>query len=101
MGFHGLTREELDGVADELTWLHLGQVGALFETLQDAGIGLRSRRLFPFYDLTLRFDMPIWVNNPAINLEEEETKFRYLFSIQGSFSLIRIQTCPSHCTISN
>jgi hypothetical protein len=59
--------------------------GLLDWTLQDAGIGLRSRRLFPFYDLTLRFDMPIWVNHPVINGEEEETKFRYLFSIQGSF----------------
>jgi hypothetical protein len=59
--------------------------GLLGWTLQDAGVGVRSRRLFPFYDLTLRFDMPIWVNHPVINLEEEETKFRYLFSIQGSF----------------
>jgi hypothetical protein len=63
----------------------LVEQGALGWTLQDAGIGLRSRRLFPFYDLTLRLDMPIWVNHPVINLEEEETKFRYLFSIQGSF----------------
>jgi hypothetical protein len=63
----------------------LVEQGALGWTLQDAGIGLRSRRLFPFYDLTLRLDMPIWVNHPAINLEEEDTKFRYLFSIQGSF----------------
>jgi hypothetical protein len=63
----------------------LVEQGALGWTLQDAGVGLRSRRLFPFYDLTLRFDMPIWVNHPEINEEEEQTKYRYLFSIQGSF----------------
>jgi hypothetical protein len=59
--------------------------GVLGWTLQDAGIGLRSHRLFPFYDLTLCFDMPIWINRPAVNMEEAQTKFRYLFSIQGSF----------------
>lgn len=59
--------------------------GVLGWSLQDAGIGVRSRRLFPFYDLTLRLDMPLWVNHPVINEEQDETKFRYLFSIEGSF----------------
>jgi hypothetical protein len=59
--------------------------GVLGWTLQDAGIGLQSRKMHPFWDLTLRFDMPIWVNHPSINGEEETTKFRYLFSLTTTF----------------
>jgi DUF1009 family protein len=38
VGFHGLTRTELDAVADEITWLHLGEVGALLDELRGAGV---------------------------------------------------------------
>jgi hypothetical protein len=70
------TSERITGLVDR---------GVLGWTLQDAGIGLRSRRLYPFWDLTLRFDMPIWVNHPSINGEEDRTKFRYLFSLNATF----------------
>jgi hypothetical protein len=59
--------------------------GVLGWMLMDAGIGLRSRKLHPFWDLTLRLDMPIWVNYPVVNGEEDETTFRYLFSINYTF----------------
>ncbi len=69
-----------------------GRVGALVDqgfldwALMDAGVGFRSRRVFPFWDLTLRLDIPVWVNHPEINFgETEKTRFRYLFSIDGSF----------------
>jgi len=51
----------------------------------DAGVGFRSRRVFPFWDLTLRLDIPVWVNHPEINGETEKTRFRYLFAIDGAF----------------
>lgn len=38
VGFHGLTRPELGGIADELTWLHLGEVDALLASLRGAGV---------------------------------------------------------------
>jgi hypothetical protein len=41
--------------------------------------------MFPFWDLTLRLDIPVWVNHPEINGETEKTRFRYLFSIDGTF----------------
>lgn len=59
--------------------------GVLKWTLQDAGIGLSSRRLYPFWDLTLRLDMPIWVSHPEVNNEGKQTKFRYLLSLTKSF----------------
>jgi hypothetical protein len=63
----------------------LVESGVLDWNLMDTGIGFRSRKVWPFWDLTLRFDMPIWVNHPSINGETETTKFRYLFSIYTSF----------------
>jgi len=63
----------------------LVEQGVLTWTIQDAGIGFRSRRLFPFYDLTLRVDLPLWLNHPEIIGEKDQTRYRYVFSIQGSF----------------
>lgn len=59
--------------------------GVLDQTLFDAGVGLRSRRLFPFYDMSLRLDLPLYVNHPEINGEKDETKMRYLLSLRGTF----------------
>jgi hypothetical protein len=63
----------------------LVEMGVLDWNLMDAGIGFRSRKAWPFWDLTLRFDMPIWINHPSINGETENVKFRYLFSIYTTF----------------
>jgi hypothetical protein len=59
--------------------------GILDETLIDAGIGFRSRKLFPFYDMSLRLDLPLYVNHPEVNGETDETRLRYLLSLSGSF----------------
>jgi hypothetical protein len=63
----------------------LVESGVLNWNLMDAGIGFRARKVWPFWDLTLRFDMPLWVNHPSINGETDQTKYRYLFSIYTSF----------------
>jgi hypothetical protein len=63
----------------------LVDLGVLTWTLQDAGIGFMSRRKWPFWDLTLRLDFPIWVSYPIINGEEDKLKYRYLFSIRAAF----------------
>jgi len=54
--------------------------------LFDAGLGLRMRRSFPFWDLYLRYDVPFYVNVPEINGETKETDYRYLFSLTSVFS---------------
>ena len=59
--------------------------GILDRTLIDAGIGLRSRKAFPFYNLSLRLDVPFYVNHPEVNGETEKTKRRYLLSLNASF----------------
>ena len=63
----------------------LADGGILDATLQNAGIGFVSHRIWPFWDLRMRFDMPLWVNYPEVNGETEKTQFRYLFSISTSF----------------
>jgi hypothetical protein len=57
----------------------------LDEPLQDAGVGFVARRNFPFFDMTLRVDLPFWVSNPEINGEDEETQHRYIISLSSSF----------------
>ncbi len=52
----------------------------------DAGLGLRLRRSLPFWDLYLRWDVPLYVNVPEINGETKETDFRYLFSLTSVYS---------------
>jgi len=59
--------------------------GVLDQSIQDAGIGLRSHRIWPFWDLWMRLDMPFWVNQPNINGEVDQTQFRYIFSISTTF----------------
>jgi hypothetical protein len=63
----------------------LADAGVLDEPLQDAGIGFVARRNFPFFDMTLRLDLPFWVSNPEINGEDEETQHRYIISLSSSF----------------
>ncbi|MCH7548546.1 MAG: hypothetical protein IH969_03250 [Candidatus Krumholzibacteriota bacterium] len=63
----------------------LADGGILDASLQNAGIGFVSHRVWPFWDLRIRFDMPLWVSHPEVNGEVDETKFRYLFSISTSF----------------
>ncbi|MDH3197262.1 MAG: BamA/TamA family outer membrane protein, partial [Candidatus Krumholzibacteria bacterium] len=63
----------------------LVDAGILEATLQDAGIGLRSHRPLPFWDLRMRFDMPLWVSHPEVNGQSEQTRFRYLFSLTIAF----------------
>lgn len=60
--------------------------GILDQALVDAGVGLRVRRNFPFWDLYLRYDIPLYVNQPAVNGETDETQYRYLFSLTSVFS---------------
>ena len=59
--------------------------GILDETLVDAGVGITLHRLLPFYDALVRFDIPFYVNNPQINGETDETKYRYVLSLSRSF----------------
>lgn len=59
--------------------------GILDESLMDAGVGFIVHRNFPFYDMTLRVDLPFWVSNPELNGEEEETRHRYVISLDASF----------------
>jgi hypothetical protein len=59
--------------------------GVLNETLVDAGVGLRVRRHFPFWDFYLRYDVPLYVNQPKVNGETKETQYRYLFSLTSVF----------------
>ena len=41
--------------------------------------------MWPFWDLRIRLDMPLWVSYPEVNGETDKTKLRYLFSISTSF----------------
>jgi hypothetical protein len=59
--------------------------GVLNETLQDAGIGIRSHVNWPFWNFTWRLDMPFYVSSPYVNGESETTDFRYLFSLNAAF----------------
>ena len=59
----------------------------LDKTLVDAGVGFRVNRAFPFYNLFLRVDFPLYVNHPEVNGngEAHETKYRYLISLNSLF----------------
>ncbi|HEX5132459.1 MAG TPA: M1 family metallopeptidase [Candidatus Krumholzibacteria bacterium] len=59
--------------------------GVLDATLQDAGIGLRSHVAWPFWNFTWRFDVPLWVSNPEVNVEADKVDFRYIFSLNATF----------------
>ena len=59
--------------------------GVLDATLQNAGVGIRSRVAWPFWNFTWRFDMPFWVSNPEVNGETDAVDFRYLFSLDATF----------------
>jgi hypothetical protein len=59
--------------------------GVLGRSIQDAGIGFRSHRIWPFWNLWMRVDLPLWVNQPVINGETDQTQFRYLFSLYTTF----------------
>ena len=59
--------------------------GLLNKWLMDAGVGVRSWKRFPFYDMYLRLDFPFYVGQPRINGETEEWDYRYVFSLQGTF----------------
>jgi hypothetical protein len=53
-----------------------------YQNMMDAGIGLQlNLRLF-YQRFTLRFDFPVWVNEPLPG--EKETKFRWVFSLQNA-----------------
>ncbi len=53
-----------------------------YQNMMNAGIGLRlNARLF-YQRFTLRFDFPVWVNEPLDG--EKETKFRWVFSLQNA-----------------
>lgn len=61
----------------------IGSVHKMFDggskQLQDAGVGIRLFGRLPNYRrFTLRFDFPVWLSDPQ--LEEENFKFRWLFS---------------------
>jgi hypothetical protein len=70
------TSDRIQGLVDD---------GVLDNTLQDAGIGIRSHVAWPFWNFWWRFDMPMWVSNPEVNAESEQTDFRYLFSLNAAF----------------
>jgi len=59
--------------------------GSLDGAVMDAGVGFRAHRNFPFYDMTLRVDLPFWVSAPEINGESDETMHRYVISLSGTF----------------
>jgi hypothetical protein len=59
--------------------------GILNKGLFSAGAGLRVHRMFPFWDLRVRFDVPFYVNRPEVNGEKKETQYRYLLSIESLF----------------
>ncbi len=63
----------------------LYDAGYLDETLVNAGVGVRTRRVFPFWDFRLRVDVPFYVNQPEINGESDETLRRYLISLDATF----------------
>jgi hypothetical protein len=70
------TSDRIQGLVDN---------GVLDNTLQDAGIGIRSHVAWPFWNFWWRFDVPMWVSNPEVNAESEQTDFRYLFSLNAAF----------------
>lgn len=59
--------------------------GVLDSPLMDAGVGFVAHRNFPFYNMTLRLDLPFWVSTPEVNGEASETQLRYLLSLNTSF----------------
>ena len=59
--------------------------GALNGSIVDAGIGFTLARDLPFWKMTLRLDLPLYVNKPEINGETKETDYRYVFSLKTSF----------------
>jgi len=59
--------------------------GILDDTLQDAGVGIRSAVAWPFWNFTWRFDVPFYVTNPEVNAESEAIDWRYLFSLTATF----------------
>ena len=38
VGHQGETRQELEGLVDRMTWVHVGQLGALIQALRDGGV---------------------------------------------------------------
>jgi len=63
----------------------LYDAGLLNGTIMDAGVGFTLSRALPFWDAFLRFDIPFYVNKPAINGESKQTEFRYVFSLSSIF----------------
>jgi len=68
-----------------------GRVGALsirFSRLGADGrrCGIQVEAVFPFWDLTLRLDIPVWINHPEITANREDP-VRYLFAIDGLLTL--------------
>ncbi|UCH83882.1 MAG: M1 family metallopeptidase [Candidatus Latescibacterota bacterium] len=59
--------------------------GALNGSIVDAGIGFTLARDLPFWKMTLRLDLPLYLNKPEINGETKETDYRYVFSLKTSF----------------
>jgi aminopeptidase N len=55
------------------------------KVLVDAGLGLRSYKKFPFYNMYLRFDFPVYISQPEINGEDKEFEYRYVFSLNSTF----------------
>jgi hypothetical protein len=59
--------------------------GVLDARLEDAGVGVRSRVAWPFWEFTWRFDVPVWVSHPDVNAESDAVDWRYLFSLTATF----------------
>ena len=53
-----------------------------YKNLMDAGIGIQLRPRIFYRRFTLRFDFPIWVNEPLSG--EKNIKFRWVFSFQNA-----------------
>ena len=81
----GASLDSQNPVASSSRVQNLVDGGILNTTLWDAGIGFRSKAPLPFWNMTMRFDLPFYVSNPELNGEEDKGAFRYLFSLSTSF----------------
>jgi hypothetical protein len=81
----GTTFDNVNPIGGSARVQSLVDGGILDRTLVDAGIGFTARKIFPFYDMSLRLDLPFYVNHPEVNGEEDKTTRRYLFSLSASF----------------
>ncbi len=81
----GRSFDDDNPIATSLRTAMLVDDGYLGRTLMDAGLGVEAGKRFPFYNLKLRVDFPLYVSTPEINGETKKTDFRYVFSLGSSF----------------